>query len=345
MFPRHDGSRVAVGIVTFNSRHDIPTALDAVRLQSYAPIEVTILDNGSADGTHEWLMSNAGDCRILRNETNVGFSRGQNAILQTCDLRPGDFFMALNPDAVISPNYVAELVRCLNAQSAGWGTGKLVAAAREATTRTLYSIGHALKRDGYAFNIGYGMPDDGSLDQAREVFGAPGAACVMSGEFVRELAPQGELFDADFFLYGEDTDLDWRGRLMGFHCIYVPTAEAFHRGSEPKGKLRDDAIANRYLSVLKNAFLIDLITHNLPIIFAHVLLRSIVSPRSGTGILVAILRLAPRMWAKRSRPKISRDYMVKWFHWSDGQATRQAKSVFSRIRAYRERSLTDERPP
>jgi GT2 family glycosyltransferase len=328
MMPKR-GPRVAVGIVTFNSRQDIPAALGAVRRQTHTPIDIFVFDNGSSDGTLEWLKANAVDCHVLGSDTNLGFAKGQNAILRNCELGPGDWYMALNPDAVIAPEYTEELIKGLEIGSAAWGCGKLVSAPG-----VIYSAGHALRRDGYAIHIGHGLPDDGTYDVSREVFGAPGAASAMSFEFVTAVADDGQLFEEAFFLYGEDVDLDWRGRLKGFRCMYIPAAVAQHRGSKARGRLRDGALVNRYLAVLKNAFLADLLTYNLPIMTAHVVIRTLVSPISGGRMLFDLIRLSPRVWPKRTHPMVSRREMLAWFLWSNLQVTGQPIGSIERIRDY-----------
>jgi GT2 family glycosyltransferase len=300
--------RVHVGIVTYNSLADLPRCLAALRAQTYPEITLTLHDNASTDGSAAWAKAEGLD--VIENATNVGFARGHNLILGLCE--PGEFYMPLNPDVTLTPEYITTLVQIIAEKGAGWATGKLLW-SEQSNPPTIYSVGHGIRRDGYFYNIGYMQADCGQFDSPCEVFGAPGAAPLISAALMTDLAPDGELFDSVMFLYGEDTDLDWRARRHGWRCWYTPKASAYHRGSAPGSDLRAQAIANRYLSVLKNAYWVDLLTYNLPIIVVHILLRVIFTPRPGLRMAALFWGHSVGMIQKRTSPRVTRSVLRGWF--------------------------------
>ena len=82
---------------------------------------------------------------------------------------------------------------------------------------------------------------------------------MMRRAALRQLAIQGEIFDEDFFLYHEDTDLCWRARLLGWQVLYVPKARALHdrawrreRRFEIEPDVRRHSFKNHYLQLIKN---------------------------------------------------------------------------------------------
>jgi GT2 family glycosyltransferase len=328
-----------VGIVTYNSLPDLPACIESLHAQDSGPLPITILDNASTDETPAWIAGHAPDCHLIRSDTNCGYGRGHNRILSSLSLSPGDFYLALNPDVTLAPGYITNLSNTLQSQQADWGTGKLILPGGG----SIYSTGHALLRSGYALNIGYALPDGPEWGQSHEVFGAPGAALLISHTLIQALAPDGDLFDPDFFLYGEDIDLDWRARHRGFHCWYEAGAVASHRGSAPAEDLRVHALGNRYLAVIKNAHLLPLLTINLPLMILHCLARLIVSPRYGWHLIGHLARLGPRMWRKRSRRMLPRRVMRRWFRWGRRQPSGQPGTIRARLRHYAatRRSLTD----
>ena len=321
---------VHVGIVTYNSVDDLPACFAGLAAQTYPALAISVLDNASQDGSVNWVRQHAPHARLVLSAENLGYGRGHNRLLAE---QPGAaYYMPLNPDVRLTPGYIEALVNMLQTTGAGWGTGKLLRDEQH-----FYSVGHGLRRDGYAFNIGYGLRDEGQFAIPREIFGAPGAAPVYTRAMIDALAPGGELFDSDMFMYGEDSDLDWRARRVGWRCWYAPTAVAYHRGSDAQGALRVQALGNRYLSVLKNAYPRDLLTYNLPLIAFHALLRLLVSPRLGLQLITQLLRLGRRMLRKRRAPQLERAEMLVWLRWSGKQPTNQPLTWCERLAAYARR--------
>lgn len=326
--------RVCVGLITYNSMTDLPAVILGLELQDYPSLQVIILDNVSQDDSVKFVQDHATFAKLIINPANVGFARGHNQILAEAQLGPNDYYLALNADLVLSSNYVTQLVESLRKNGADWGTGKLYQMDEQGRpTRQLYSTGHAMLRGGYALNIGKGLEDIGQFDEGREVFGAPGAAVLISQKLIAAVAPDGELFDADMFFYSEDTDLDWRARLQGFKCWYEPTAVAYHRGS-PRESLNAQGLGNRYLSVIKNAFLLDLFTYNVPLIVFHCVLRLLITPKRGWVMTRKVITHARRMWRKRSKPAVTRGYMLNWFQWGTWQLSDQPITTRDRLMSF-----------
>lgn len=321
-----------MGIVTYNSLTDLPRCLSGLAAQTYPDIHVVFLDNASTDGTVAWLKTHVPHIPLLLNQQNKGFAKAHNQIISYCAPTPDEFYMPLNPDVELTSDYLTSLVVLLKRMGAGWVIGKLrLLDAAGQPSCLLYSVGHGLRRGGYTFNIGHQMPDEGQFDTVREVFGAPGAAPLLSGKLIADISSNGEVFDSDMFMYGEDTDLDWRARRRGWKCWYTSAAVAYHRGSQVRGIRRVDALTNRYLSVIKNAYLIDLLTYNLPLMLVHCGFRLIWTPRAGAQIGLRLLRVGPKMWRKRQKPTVARRTMINWFRWSAAQKTAQPLSWYTRL--------------
>lgn len=321
---------VHIGIVTYNSLADLSMCLKSIRKQTYRNLKVHIVDNASADGTAGWLRQRQQRFATWLSPRNLGFGAAHNRIIQSISFRPWDWYLLLNPDVILESRYLERLLALLIKKKAGWGTGKLYQIGDQ---KTLYSVGHGVRRDGFAFHIGYGLPDRGQYAKPREIFGAPAAASLIHSRLIQKISADKNLFDPEMFLYCEDVDLDWRARLLGFHCWYCPTAIAYHRGSTPKSSLKIEAIGNRYLSVLKNAYPQDLFWFNLPLILAHCLVRLVVTPRLGFQLTARLIKSGPNVLKKRIRPKLSKQAMERWFRWSQRQRTTAPRSVLDRFKA------------
>lgn len=327
-------STVYIGVVLYNSVADLPACWEGLQAQTYPQVQVIFFDNASQDGSATWAETHAQGAKVLRSAENLGFGRAHNRILQTLHLTPHDFYLALNPDVQLTPTYIEVLRAELQAHSAGWGTGKLLLSS--SSEPLIYSAGHALFRGGYALNIGYGLPDGVAFASSREVWGAPGAALLISGAFIQALAPDHLLFDERFFMYYEDVELDWRARRAGGRCWYAAQAVAFHRGGQPSEALRGEALANRFLMVLKNAFYIDLLFFNLPLMVGHLMLRGILAPRTAWPIIRKVWReLGPRSGGPFTRAEWN-----QWVKWAGQQPSAQPRSLWARWRGYWQRRET-----
>jgi GT2 family glycosyltransferase len=115
------------------------------------------------------------------------------------------------------------------------------------------NTGMVLLADGSTADRGFLELDQGQFDEPTEVFGWSAAAVLLSQGFVRDVG----LFDDRFFLYYEDADLSWRGRLNGWSYHYVPTSLVWHEHSATVGEGSQLGLhllaRNRLLMLTKNA--------------------------------------------------------------------------------------------
>jgi GT2 family glycosyltransferase len=98
---------VSVTVVTYNSGRFIKRCLESVLAQKYSNLEVVVVDNHSTDGTIDILEQFEDRCRILYNEENTGFAGAQNQAIQ---ISRGEWVLTLNPDVLLLPNFIAQLV-------------------------------------------------------------------------------------------------------------------------------------------------------------------------------------------------------------------------------------------
>jgi GT2 family glycosyltransferase len=120
-------------------------------------------------------------------------------------------------------------------------------------TAVVNNAGTVLLPDGSTADRGYLQPDDGTFDEPCEVWGWSGAAVLLARRYLDDVGT----FDARFFLYAEDADLAWRGRLRGWRYRYVPTSVVWHEHSATTGArsplTRHLAARNRLVMLTKDA--------------------------------------------------------------------------------------------
>jgi GT2 family glycosyltransferase len=218
-------ARVAVVIPSWNSAELLPSCLASIRAQQ-VPLEVFVVDNGSTDGSVEFLREN--DIAHLTLPSNEGFAVAVDlGVAQT----RAPLVLPLNADTELEPGAVAALVAALEGDPGLGGVAPRIlqveGAAREAGAARLYSAGMALTADGRAFETGAGESQSTAWSRRREVFGVCGAACLLRRELFDELGG----YDRSFFAFYEDVDLNVRARIAGWRFEYVPEAIVWHLGN------------------------------------------------------------------------------------------------------------------
>lgn len=312
---------VTIGIVTWNSAPFLPCCLDAVRAQTHPQIELLVADNASADGTRAILDQRTAPDERRLFPGNRGFSAAHNALIAQSR---GAYYLALNPDVRLHPEFVARLVAALEPRPAvGSAAGKL---RRQDPPDVLDSAGIVMRPSQRHLDRGADERDVGQYDREELVFGVSGAAGFYRRAMLDDVRIGSEYFDEDFFAYREDADLAWRAQLLGWDCLYVPGAEARHirrvtperRGALPP-EINRYSVRNRFLLRLKNQtaghalrFLGPALLRDLQVV-GYVLAVE----RTSIGALADVVRLLPRTWRKRRTVMRRRTRplgeMIAWF--------------------------------
>jgi GT2 family glycosyltransferase len=251
---------VSVLITTYNSARFLERCLESLLRQVYKPLEVIVVDNASSDGTRDLLAKAGPEVRVIYNDTNVGFAAAQN---QAARLAQGNWLLSLNPDVVLSPDFVAEAISSGNLDpKIGVVCGKLlrwIPNENPEFTQIIDSTGIYFLPNLRHLDRGAGEPDHGQFAQMEYVFGATGAAALYRRSMVDDVSVNGEFFDEQFFAYREDADLAWRAQLIGWRCLYTPEAVGWHvrrvtpeRRSELPTEINWHSIKNRFLMRAKN---------------------------------------------------------------------------------------------
>ena len=318
---------VSVTIVTYNSGRFIRRCIESVLSQKYPDLEVIVVDNASTDGTRDILEQFDDRIRLFFNDENLGFAAAQN---QAIGFASGDWILALNPDVLLLPNFVRTLVEAGRMDpQIGTVCGKLL------TMTASFDIPEkpVVDSTGIYFNPmlrhldrGSQEVDNGHFLNYEYVFGATAAAALYRREMIRDISLDGEFFDSDFFAYREDADVAWRAQLMGWRCLYVPYARAYHVRTVLPGNRRA-LPANINMHSVKNRFLMRIknISPHLfwkncgPILFrdAQVIFCCLLREHSSLKAFWHLFRARHRIMVKRAliqaNRRVSDEYMASWF--------------------------------
>jgi GT2 family glycosyltransferase len=216
---------VSIIIPNWNGRHFLGNCLDSLRTQTYQDLEIILVDNGSTDGSVEFVKTFFPEVQILTLRCNKGFAAAANEGIWAAK---NELIALLNNDAIADDHWIEEVVKGIHSSSAiGFCASKIL---RLPHRRQIDTAGDSYTRFGVARKRGWNGGTDEFL-KPELVFGA----CAGAALYRRSMLEEIEFLDEDFFCLYEDVDLSFRAQLTGFKCLYVPTAIVYHQGGGTTG--------------------------------------------------------------------------------------------------------------
>jgi GT2 family glycosyltransferase len=213
-----------VVIPTLSADRRLVECLDALAQQTRRDFEVVIIDN-SGQGLVRAGEAGRRGANVIEPQCNVGFGAAINLGFRQSR---SPYLAALNDDAAPRAEWIGELVAAAEANPEA---GMFASQVRLYGEEHLDSAGMVIARDGSSKQRGHLFPA-GEFEREEEVLLPSGSAAM----YRRAMLEQIGLFDEDFFLYCEDTDLGLRARWAGWGCIYVPGAAVEHHYSHSAGR-------------------------------------------------------------------------------------------------------------
>lgn len=247
--------KVLVGIVGYKSEQYIYDCITSILKQTYPSIQIVYFDNYGLDKAVSIVQSNFKNVICIRSSENLGYGRSHNWIINNHEF---DFYMPLNPDVILSPDFLTEAVKALHSTQDKIGSvnGLVLHLKGEDRTEVIYSCGHIMHKDRRIDNLFSGMKTTEVDLRSRRVFGPNGACPLLKKEAIQDISIDNQFFDPLFFMYGDDIDIGWRMSKAGWKTVFSPQCKAWHSigGSNPfqNRKIRSEYIANRYILIMKN---------------------------------------------------------------------------------------------
>ncbi len=244
---RTEAPLVSVITPLFNCLHHTRAMLDSLRetMPQGVSYEVILVDDGSTDGTREWLAGLQGDHRILLNERNLGFGGATN---RGAAQARGSVLALLNNDLVLPRGWFRPMLRALRAL--GPRAGIIGNVQLDAATR---QVDHA----GIVVNL-KGKPEHDRRDPGllasllfpiREAFAVTGACLMVRRDTWLELGG----FDEAYVNGCEDVDLCLRARAAGLvNAVALRSRVLHHVSASPGRKLRDEQNTRRLVLSWRN---------------------------------------------------------------------------------------------
>jgi N-acetylglucosaminyl-diphospho-decaprenol L-rhamnosyltransferase len=197
--------------------------------------DVVVVDNGSTDGSLDILAAEFPQVRVIRNPENVGLSRASNQGIQGTN---GRYVLLLNNDTLVNGNALTAMVEFLDMQpDAGAVGGQLL--NPDGSFQSGYASFSSLSQEfliatGLGERLWSGYPSHGRGNSVKRVDWLS-SACLM----LRRVAlDQVGLLDEQYFVYGDEADLQFRLKKAGWQVYYLPQASIIHYGGRSMNRWR-----------------------------------------------------------------------------------------------------------
>lgn len=273
--------KVSVVTPNYNGKDFLYAYFESLIKNSNEIGEVIIVDNGSNDGSQEFIRNYREKVDfpivLIENSQNLGFAEAVN---QGISKARYDYIFSLNNDTVVEKSAILELLNLLNtdgrifsvsSKMVQFNNPELIDDAGDYYTLLAYT-----KKRGNNQNLN-------NFIEVSEIFSSCAGAALYRKDLLEEL----DGFDSEFFAYMEDVDLGYRARINGYKNLFCPNAIVYHIGSATTGSQYNEfkvrlAARNNVLVVYKNLPTLQKIV-NILFLFLGFLIKYLFFLKKGFG--------------------------------------------------------------
>ncbi|MFN2118431.1 MAG: glycosyltransferase family 2 protein [Candidatus Promineifilaceae bacterium] len=220
---------MSIVLVCWNNLKYLEPCLESLyESEMHTTYDVVVVDNGSTDGSQEMLRNKYPEIQIVQNDHNVGLGKASNQGIVATN---GRHILLLNNDTIVNGPSLDAMVDFLDSHpKTGVVGGRLLNA--DGSIQSCYNDFSTLREEfliatrlGEAF-LYEGYPAKMFDDQVRTV-GWVGSACAM---IRRAALDEVGLLDENYFIYGDEADLQYRLKQAGWDIHFIPEASTIHFG-------------------------------------------------------------------------------------------------------------------
>ena len=228
--------KLSIIILCWNDLKVITDCIRSIYASTHSTeFEIIVSDNGSTDGSIEFIRKEFPQVRVIENGVNLRFAKGNNVGIQAST---GEYVLILNPDTIIHDGTLDKLVVYADKHPEGGAFGCRVLnsdGSYQACIRPLPNI-----RSEWCLALGLrplarfsawfqpGEYEGWKGDTERSVGWLAGCFILMRADLLKRLGG----FDEQFFYYYEDTDLCRRVWEAGYPILYTPNFTITHLGGQ-----------------------------------------------------------------------------------------------------------------
>tara|TARA_B100000029_G_scaffold474163_1_gene516208 strand:- start:2571 stop:3614 length:1044 start_codon:yes stop_codon:yes gene_type:complete len=209
---------VSIIILNYNAGELLLNCVESIKKSNYKNIEIIVVDNVSSDNSHVKCKEKYQEVKLIQNKENFGYCGGNNIGIKHAT---GEFVIILNPDTIVQPDCIRELVSAYQEIGEGLFQPKILSLNEE---NIIQSTGNMIHIFGFGFARNKGKRDNRAEEKIEKIGYASGTCLFTSRKIFEKIG----LLDEFLFLYHDDLDLGWRAAHIGIDSYYVPKSKIYH---------------------------------------------------------------------------------------------------------------------
>ncbi len=218
-------------ILNFNGKPLLLETLASVKQITYSNFKITVVDNGSMDGSQAAMREQFPDVLLIENEKNLGFGEGNNVGIRYALQHGAEWVLLLNNDIAVAPDLLTHMMAVATSDAKIGIIGPKIYYHDQPET-IWFAGGRINFWAGLTAHRGIREVDRGQYDRVEDADYLTGCAMLIRREALERIG----MFDPIYFpAYSEDADLCVRARHAGYRLVYVPQARVWHKVSSSSG--------------------------------------------------------------------------------------------------------------
>lgn len=271
-------TKTTVVIPNWNGKNYLADCIGALLEQEGGIPHIIVVDNGSDDGSREFLTKRYPMVEQIVFEENRGFCKAVNAGITKADT---EYVILLNNDTKADKRFVQKLEQRIET------SGRIFSAAAKLVSmqepQIVDDAGDYYCALGWAYAEGKGKKDKAAYSYTKRIF----ASCAGAAIYRKKIFDEIGLFDENHFAYLEDIDIGYRAGIYGYINVFEPEALVLHAGSATSGSKYNEfkinfSSRNSIYIIRKNMPLIQLVI-NLPFLIPGFMIKALFFAKKGYG--------------------------------------------------------------
>ena len=264
----NNNPKISILILNWNGMDIISNCLKSVDNICYDNYSITVIDNGSTDGSIDYIKKEFKNIAIFENNLNYGFSKGYNNYFNYNKDDDVDYYLILNNDTIVDSNLLIQLVDATD----NYGTDNIYSPIIRNSDNTIwYAGGRLIKSLGITWHIGLGTTESCGLNKTKKTTYVSGCCMLIKREIINNL----EGFNSLFNMYYEDVDLCLRAKKINIDCYVVENTYINHIVSH---SLFNKGIFRKYILKTISLFKFIFLNNNIFISLISLLINLILIP-------------------------------------------------------------------